>query len=178
MKKKIEMVVIDFDGTACKFDYGKFGSSWDAFATVCGVYEQMDQLLSIYYPQKEKEGEWGREQLKLWVGKPINLVDKLKPFPYSKGFKEFVNSRNGKVMGFLSSGLNIIVDEAAKELKLDFSISTELQQKKGILIGEFGRVVPLWKKQGVLLDLLKRYSFSPEQTCYVGIMKMIFLVLI
>lgn len=165
---KIEIVVLDFDGTSCHFNYGTFGSSWDAFANICGVYEQMNRLLSIYYPQKDKEEEWGKEQLKLWVGKPIELVNKLKPFPYSNGLREFVSSRNGMLTGFLSSGLNIIVDEAAKELGLDFSISTELQQEDGILTGEFGNIVPLWEKDKNFLDLLAKYNLSPEQSCYVG----------
>lgn len=165
---KIEIVVIDFDGTACKFSCGRFGSSWDAFATACGVYEEMDRLSSIYYHQKEKEDEWGREQSKIWVGKPIALVNNLKPFPYSKGFKEFISSKNGRIAGFLSSGLNLVVDEAARELDLDFSISTELQHHKGVLTGQFGRIVYLWKKHEAFLELLKRYGLSPEQSCYVG----------
>jgi len=165
---KIEIVVLDFDGTSCHFNHGTFGSSWDAFASVCGVYKKMNKLLSIYYPQKDKEEEWGREQLKLWIGKSIKLVDKLKPFPYSKGLKEFVNSKNGLHIGFLSSGLNIVVDEAARELNLDFSISTELQQENGKLTGKFGKIVPLWEKDKIFLDLLANYNLSSEQSCYVG----------
>ncbi len=168
MKNRIKITVLDFDGTACKFNYGRFGSSWDAFAVVCGVYEEMDRLLTIYYPQKEKEDEWGREQLKLWTGKSVGLVEKLKPFPYSDGLREFADSRNGMIAGFLSSGLNIVVDEAAKELNLDFSISTELQQNNGILTGRFGEIVPLWKKHEKFLKLLKKYGFPPSQSCYVG----------
>ncbi len=165
---KTKIIVIDFDGTACKFECGRFGSSWDAFATACGVYEEMNRLLSIYYGQKEKEDEWSREQLKLWVGKPVALVNKLKPFPYSAGFKEFIDSRNGMPMGFLSSGLNLIVEEAARELNLDFSMATELRHNNGVLTGEFGKVVYLWKKQEAFLELLRRYGVQPEQSCYIG----------
>ena len=167
MRNEIKVVVCDFDGTACKFNHGNF-SSWDAFSNICGVHEEMNQLLENYYPHKEKQEWMTKKGISLFKGKSISLVDKLKPFPYSNGFKEFVNSKDGKTVGFLSSGINIIVDESAKELGLDFSIATELYHKDGILTGKSGRIVPLWNKEKLFLELLEKYNFLPEQSCYVG----------
>ncbi len=168
MKNKIKMVVIDFDGTACEFNYGNFSSSWDAFSNICGIYKKMNQHLKKYYSNREKEEWMTKEAVKLFKGKTVSLVDKLKPFPYSNGFREFINSKDGKIMGFLSSGLNIIVDEAAKELSLDFSISTELEIKNDIITGNAKKIIPLWKKNEIFSELLKKYNFSFEQVCYVG----------
>jgi phosphoserine phosphatase len=168
MKNKIKIAVIDFDGTACEFNHGNFSSSWEAFSNVCGVNKELNQLLDDYYHCKRKEEWMTKKGVKLFSGKSINLVDKLKPFPYSSGFVNFVNSRNGFLLGFLSSGLNIIVDEAAKELNLDFSISTELETKNGIITGNVKKIIPLWNKEKPFLELLKKYNFLPEQSCYVG----------
>jgi len=168
MENKIKLIVMDFDGTACHFFGGNYGSSWDAFSNVCGVYEKMNSLLRNYYAQPEKEEWMTREAVKLFKGKSIKLVDNLKPFPYSKGFVDFVNSRNGMPTGFLSSGLNVIVDEVVKELKLDFAISTELESENDILTGKVKRIIPLWKKEQILFELLDKYSVSPIQLCYIG----------
>ncbi len=168
MKNKIKIVIFDFDGTACNFNYGNFNSSWDAFSNVCGVNKELNQLLDNYYHHKEKEELMTKKGVKLFSGKSINLVNKLKPFPYSPGFVNFVNSRNGFFLGFLSSGLNVVIDEVAKELNLDFSISTELETKDGIITGNVKKIIPLWNKEKSFLELLKKYDFLPEQSCYVG----------
>lgn len=168
MGNKIGIVVIDFDGTACEFNHGNFSSSWDAFSNICGVQEKMNHLLENYYANKEKEEWMTRKGISFFKDKQINLVNKLKPFPYSNGFKEFVNSKNGRIMGFLSFGINLIVDESAKELNLDFSVSTQFKYKNGIITGKSGRIVPLWNKEKLFLELLEEYNFLPEQSCYIG----------
>ena len=170
MENKIKLLVLDFDGTSCHFDNGNFGSSWDAFTSVCGVYDELHSLLKKYYFQHEKEEFMTREAGKLFRGKPISLVESLRPIPYSDGLKDFLNSRNGNgiKIGFLSSGINIVVNEAASELNLDFSLSTELKSNRGFLTGEVGKIISLWNKEKFLYELLDNYSLSLNDLCYVG----------
>ena len=170
MERKIQAVFLDGDGTAWHYQNSDFGSSWGAIANAFGLCKDYDLLLKKYYLQKDKEGQWAREQVAYFKGKSIKKAEKsVYPIPYTKGVVEFARKTKGKIQrGLLTTGLDIIAHKAAQELDLDFCLCNILNRENGYFTGTVDYNVPLWNKHVNFIRICAEKKIKFDRVCYVG----------
>jgi HAD superfamily phosphoserine phosphatase-like hydrolase len=171
MKKKVEAIICDMDGTLVNYPNEPFRSSWDALAEALPktLREQWRELRDFYYPKKELCGEWYKKQVALLKG--IRLTDiegHLFPAPYSSGVEDFFSNRNGYVKGIVSAGVGFVAERIAKELSFDFVVGIPIEVKNGTFTGEGECISYLWRKDLDILKVANENHLNLQRTIYVG----------
>jgi len=168
--KNIKLIALDVDGTLVHYDRGDFGSSWDTLSYSLGVFDEIQELLKEYYPQREKHREWTEKEILLYKGKKVKDTHKhLYPIPYSAGAREFANKSKGKLIrGILSTSIDLVAKKISDELSFDFCLCNVLGRENGEFNGEIDYIVPLWEKHLVLEEFCKKEGVSLENVAYVG----------
>lgn len=164
-----KLLVFDMDGTLIKFNFGKFGSSWEAIASACGVLDSFLEMQSYYYQQKNKEKEWCEKSARLFAGQNVEQLRKrLLPLPYQGNIQTFLANTDNYLMGCATSGLDVVVKLVQEDLGFNFVVCTELEKVNGNLTGKIIKRVPLWKKHLALENKLKEYGKSMKDVIYIG----------
>ncbi len=168
---EIEAIISDMDGTLVQFENSDYKSSWDAIGNQLTGWrkDQWFLNLEVYYKEKDKLSEWAESDAMLLKG--INakeILQGLRPIPYSNGAKEFFNNGHGKLSGILSGGVSLVADELKDELNMDFALSCKLKIENDYFTGEV-EVLDMWKKHEILEEyLIKNYNIKMENVCYIG----------
>jgi len=88
MKKNIDLLIFDGDGTLWNYQNSCFGSSWDALSEALGIKEETDKLMQQYYGKTHLNGEWVRKQVNMFKGGDVKLAeDRLYPIPTGEDTK-------------------------------------------------------------------------------------------
>jgi len=180
--KMIKLIATDFDGTLVHFENEPYNSSWDALGSLLDE-EKKQKWYNIrdYHISKLKNcskqdnskiyADWFDSQLSLLKGYTEDFFkEKILPLKYSEGAKEFfsIAKKRGKIIGILSSGIDFIVEEAARELEMDFCLSTLICKEEEIFTGKGISIVNLENKLEHLKKICKNYKVNIEEVCYFG----------
>ncbi len=177
----IKLIISDFDGTIAQL-HGQYQSSWDSVGNLLKKQkrEEWFAVRDFYLGKIHKAGsitdklrleaQWFAQDLYLMKGENVeNLLQRIE-MNYTKGAREFFKEmkKQGKIIGILSAGVDFIIEKAAKELEMDFSICTKIYHKNGILTGEGEDVVDLQNKLDWFKKLRKKYHIRPKEVVYLG----------
>ena len=185
---QVKLLLFDGDGTLVSFRHedpdhpiNRFESSYDAVGFASGNWQRWIEVRDTYYhmvianPDKpEIYEEWCRKQAGFLKGiKVAYIMEQLTPLNYVSGAREFFNEirqkkERGYITGIVSSGLNIVMDKVKEELGLDFSISTKLDVRDGVLTGRDDYIVPFFGKDEQVRNVAQEYGASLKQTAYFG----------
>lgn len=178
---KIKLIVSDFDGTIAQL-HGPFQSSWDSIGNLLENkkrkewFEVRDKYIGQIHKTKSVkdklkiEGEWFAQDLRLMKGQNVAYLLKNIEMNYTEGAKEFFREmkKQGKIIGILSAGIDIIIEKVAKELEMDFFVCSKVYQQRGIITGEGKDVVNLQNKLAWFKKLREKYKVKPEEAAYFG----------
>ena len=170
MGRRIRAIIFDLDGTLVRYHGVEFESSWGAVAAAAGKQEESGRILREFLPRRDAYQEWVERDAALLAGISVEVITaKIFPPPYATGAREAIAALRGRyTMGILSSGVDLVADQACKELGLDFSVANRLLIEDGRFTGESETVVDLWKKADVMKEIAAKHNLDLSEICFVG----------
>jgi len=168
--RRIRAIIFDLDGTLVRYHGVEFESSWGAVAAAAGKQEESGRILREFLPRRDAYQEWVERDAALLTGISVEVITaKIFPPPYATGAREAIAALRGRyTMGILSSGVDLVADQACKELGLDFSVANRLLIEDGRFTGESETVVDLWKKADVMKEIAAKHNLDLSEICFVG----------
>ena len=167
---KVDLIVVDMDGTAVQYPNQPFSSTWDALQELLSDEEKVEwvRLRDFYVGKPDLYKKWFNEQVALLEGKSVSDAEKvLFPIPYSKGFLDFFRSNNDFKKAILSSGVDLVVRKIAEEANFGDYICHSLETTNGVFTGR-GRCWKSLDKVEYLHALSDRLEIPLSRTCYIG----------
>ncbi len=170
MGRRIRAIIFDLDGTLVRYHGVEFESSWGAVAAAAGKQEESGRILRKFLPRRDAYQEWVERDAALLTGISVEVITvKIFPPPYATGAREAIAALRGRyTMGILSSGVDLVADQACKELGLDFCVANRLLIEDGRFTGESETVVDLWKKADVMKEIAAKHNLDLSEICFVG----------
>lgn len=167
---KIDLIVVDMDGTAVQYPNKPFSSTWDALQGILSEEEKVEwiRLRDFYVGRKSQYQEWFDSQVSLLKGKRVSDAEGvLFPIPYSPGFLDFFRFNNGFKKAILSSGVDLVVRKIAQEANFGDYMCQDLETTSGVFTGR-GRCWNSLDKVEHLNVLSDRLAIPLSRACYIG----------
>ena len=171
MKKKVEIKIVATDVDGVIFDVS---SSWREFHKRLGTLnlERLERLRSLYLEGKISYLEWAKEEVKVWKGiKYEEFVKIVESFPWVEGANEVFPNLKRKdyyLIAVSSGGIKRAVKKRLESLGFDEIYSNDLEEKDGIVTGNFICEVEHEKKHKVIEKVLKRKNLSWKEVAVIG----------
>lgn len=171
---KIKAVFFDMDGTIVQYQLPTGFSTWAAIGWAFRIFNEMEEWVDEYLEGMITYGEIWKACAKRIKGQPYRAaIHTLFPCagspPYSRGFVDCVNTLSPHYqMGIVSSGISIVSQAIAKNLKLDFEVSNHLGVTKDVFDGTYSVPVPFDQKLKSVKKQAKALHVSLKEICFVG----------
>ncbi|MDG6986114.1 MAG: HAD-IB family phosphatase [Nitrososphaerota archaeon] len=168
MRRSFALAAFDVDGTVLEHN-----SSWVAIHKAFGTEHLGAASLKLYTEGKIDYREFMRRDIASWPkGVTRREIEEiLSAYKIRKEAPGTIEElkRMGMKTALVSSGIDILAKQVAKDLGMDYLLANALKfDKKGFLQPTgIGRVDPFRKDQAYL-KLLRRVGVSPERTIAVG----------
>jgi len=165
----LKLVAFDMDGTLVDVE-----SSWrvvhDHFS------DHNDEGLRRFLANEIDDEEFIRSDVRVWWRHAPDLTVEdleriLAPVPLMPGAKELIDGvhARGARSAIVSGGIDILARRIARELGIEVALANGLRvDSDGRLTGEGIVRVPIHGKEGVLAQLQRQLSVTPEETASVG----------
>src|SRR3989344_3085021 len=135
---KVDLIVVDMDGTAVQYPNQPFSSTWDALQGILSEEERLEwvRLRDLYAGNSGLYEKWFNAQVALLKGKRVGDAERfLFPIPYSPGFLDFFQNNNGFKKAILSSGIDLVVKKIAEEANFGDYVCQSLETASGFFTG-------------------------------------------
>ncbi len=159
------MVVFDMDGTLIETK-----SSWWLIHEAMGTKDQARDYERMYRDGTIDYDRWAELDISTWIGRDFSpALSVLKGVRLMKGARDAVNllRSNGFIVGVVSAGLNVVLDQVLKEVSLDFYEANELELRNNIVVGWKTRV-GYHDKGRKVIELSERFSIPLNRIIVVG----------
>jgi phosphoserine phosphatase len=167
--RDIRLISFDVDGVIFNIN-----SSWLEFHKQLGTLdlERLENLQQSYLKGKISYKQWADEEVSVWKGIPYKkFVEICNSFPFVNGAEEAIKElkEKGYILYAVSSGgLQRPVTERLKNLGFESIYSNDLEEKEGILTGNFILNVEFRKKHEILHKITEKENISFEECAVVG----------
>ncbi|NHJ13300.1 MAG: HAD family hydrolase [Candidatus Thorarchaeota archaeon] len=163
---KFRLAVFDVDGTLTNHS-----SIWWRLHEHFGT----EALGKVYYDQYF-EGtisykQWADFDAALWKGQPLqSVMEVVRNTELTMGAKEAIDTlkERGVQVAILSSGLDVMADDIAKRLGIDYVITNHLLHKDGILTGDVDVRVGWAEKADELERISQHFHTALNETAFIG----------
>ena len=165
--QKFKLAIFDLDGTLTQersiWEYiHKQLGKWYGFAE-----EYQNQFLagSISYER------FCELDAQVWKGMKVEeLLEIVKTVPFHCGVDELINHLKNKnlKLAMVSSGLSLLSNWVHQKYGFDYSVSNDLIQENGVLIGKVKIQVYYDKKAEWVEKILKQFRVKPEEVIAIG----------
>jgi phosphoserine phosphatase len=162
----IKLVVFDVDGTLTNHS-----SVWWRLHEHFGTTKEGKQYYNQYFSNEITYDQWADLDAGLWKGKSVNEVMKVvKATQLTSGSEETIQTlrRHGLKTAILSGGLDIMADEIAQRVGIDFVLTNRLHHKNGLLTGRVDNLVAWGGKAEQIHQVNNHFGIPLENTAFVG----------
>ncbi len=163
---EIRLVVFDLDGTLTQHS-----SVWWRLHELFGTEEKGRIYYDQYFAGEINYDQWADYDAALWTGKSVSEVMKVvtatKLVP---GVHETITTlhESGIMTAILSGGLDIMAENIAQRVGIDYVLTNKLGHKDGVLTGTVENIVGWGEKVDHIQKILDHYNVTLEQTAFVG----------
>lgn len=168
MTKRYRLASFDMDGTVLEHN-----SSWVAIHRAFGTEHLGAASLRLYTEGKIDYKEFMRRDISSWPSgvRKAEIEEILSGYKLRKEAPEVMEELRamGMKTALVTSGIDILAKDVARDLKMDYLIANGLRfDKDGVLLPTgIGRVDPT-RKDLAYMKLLRRIGVQPKQSIAVG----------
>jgi len=162
----IRLVVFDVDGTLTQHS-----SVWWRLHELFGTTKEGRIFYDQYFAGEINYDQWADYDAALWTGKPVDEVMKVvEATKLVPGVRDTITTLNdnGIKTAILSGGLDIMAEDIAQRIGIDYVLTNKLGRKDGILTGKVENIVGWGEKADHIQKILDHYDVTLEQTAFVG----------
>lgn len=162
----IQLVVFDVDGTLTKHS-----SVWWRLHEAFGTTVEGKMYFDQYFAGKLSYQEWADLDAGLWVGEPIDKVmDVVRATELVSGAKETIDElhKHGLHTAILSGGLDIMANDIARRVGIEYVLTNRLIHKDGVITGDVDILVGWGEKVQEIQHVVEHFSIPLEKTAFVG----------
>lgn len=162
----IQLVVFDVDGTLTKHS-----SVWWRLHQHFGTTEEGKQYYDKYFAGEINYDMWADLDAGLWKGKTLDEVMKVvTATQLTPGSEEAIQTLKDHDLktAILSGGLDIMANDIARRVGIDYVLTNILRHEKGILTGDVDNLVAWGGKADVVHQINKHFEIPLEKTAFVG----------
>lgn len=166
LKLRIKLVVFDVDGTLTQHT-----SVWWRLHELFGTTEQGRRYFDQYFAGEIDYAQWADLDAALWKNQPLEpVLEAVRNTQLVPGASEAIQAirAHGIRTAILSGGLDIMADDVAKRLGIEFVLTNKLQHENAFLTGKVENVVGWAEKSEHMQTVLDYFGVTFEQTAYVG----------
>jgi len=162
----IKLVVFDLDGTLTTHN-----SSWWRLHEVFGTHEKGGVYYDEYFAGKLSYQEWAELDAGLWKGRSLDevqkIVDETRLMP---GAVEVVNNLklNGIDVAILSGGIDILAEQIADRVGIDYVLVNKIGHNNGIITGEVEVLVGWGGKAKEIEQISDDFNVPLSEIAFVG----------
>jgi phosphoserine phosphatase len=166
LKLGIKLVVFDVDGTLTQHS-----SVWWRLHGLFGTTEKGRIYFEQYFAGEIDYVQWADLDAALWKGQPYDrVIEAVRNTQLVKGAKEAIQilKEHNIRTAILSGGLDVMADDIAQRVGIEYVLTNKLVHSDGFLTGEVEYVVGWAEKSEHIQKVLDHFGLSLEQTAFVG----------
>jgi len=166
LKLVIKLVVFDVDGTLTQHS-----SVWWRLHELFGTTKEGRIYFDQYFSGVINYQQWADYDAALWKDQPVERVmEVVRNTHLVEGAEEAIRilrEHNIKT-AILSGGLDIMADDIARRVGIDFVLTNKLIYNNGYLTGAVENVIGWAEKAKYIHKILDHFGVSSEDTAFVG----------
>jgi len=162
----IKLVVFDVDGTLTQHS-----SVWWRLHELFGTTKEGRIYFEQYFAGEINYQQWADYDAALWKGQPVERVmEVVRNTRIVEGAVEAIQilREHDVKTAILSGGLDIMADDIARRVGIDFVLTNKLIHKNGYLTGTVENVIGWAEKAKYIHKILDHFNVSPSETAFVG----------
>ncbi len=162
----VRLVVFDADGTLTTHS-----SIWWRLHQEFGTTREGRMYYDQFFAGELDYNTWADLDASLWKGQPINSVmHVVRQTSLVPGAAETVRAlkQAGIETAILSGGLDVLADDIAARLGIDYVLTNRLIHRNGILTGEVETLVGWGEKKKEIKQIVDHFGVSLTETAFVG----------
>ena len=166
MTLTIKLVVFDVDGTLTQHS-----SVWWRLHDLFGTTKEGRIYFEQYFAGEINYQQWADYDAALWKGQPVERVmEVVRNTRIVEGAVEAIQilREHDVKTAILSGGLDIMADDIARRVGIDFVLTNKLIHKNGYLTGTVENVIGWAEKAKYIHKILDHFNVSPSETAFVG----------
>jgi phosphoserine phosphatase len=162
----IQLVVFDVDGTLTQHS-----SVWWRLHELFGTTKEGRQYFDQYFAGEINYEQWADFDAALWKGQPVSkvmkIVEETELVPGAPEAIQVLKEHNIKT-AILSGGLDIMADEIAKRVGIDYVLTNRLGIDGDVLSGKVENIVGWAEKAEHINTILDHFEIPLGNTAFVG----------
>ncbi|MGY5876047.1 MAG: HAD family phosphatase [Candidatus Thorarchaeota archaeon] len=162
----IKLVVFDVDGTLTRHS-----SIWWRLHEHFGTEDEGRAYYNQYFAGEITYDEWADLDAGLWTGKSVEAVlDVVRNSELVPGAIETISTLrdHGIHLAILSGGLDILANDIASRLGIDYVLTNLLEHSNGVLTGKVENLVGWGDKAKEILQICEHFGVSLGETAFIG----------
>ncbi|MBN2228867.1 MAG: HAD family phosphatase [Candidatus Thorarchaeota archaeon] len=162
----IQLVVFDVDGTLTQHS-----SIWWRLHELFGTTKEGRVYFDQYFAGKINYQQWADYDAALWTGKPVDIVlEAVRNTKLVPGAQEAVSilTKHNIHSAILSGGLDIMADDIAERIGIDYVLTNKLGRKNGFLTGTVENVIGWAEKAEHIGKITDHFGVTLKQTAFIG----------
>jgi phosphoserine phosphatase len=162
----IKLVVFDVDGTLTRHT-----SIWWRLHEAFGTQDEGRVFFDKYFAGETTYRQWANSDAGLWKGKPLSQVMEIvRSTELIPGAKETIKSLRdmGISVAILSGGVDLLADDVARRVGIDYVLTNKLRHDNGTLTGEVEVLVEWGQKMRHIKQVADHFGVPLKETAFVG----------
>ncbi|MHA2379705.1 MAG: HAD family hydrolase [Candidatus Thorarchaeota archaeon] len=162
----VRLVVFDVDGTLTNHS-----SIWWRLHEHFGTEEKGRLYYDQYFAGEINYNQWADLDASLWKGQSVEEVRRLvKATELVPGASETITrlKEAGIKVAILSGGLDILAEDVARRVGVEYALTNRLLHSNGILTGEVESKVGWGEKVQEIRQICNHFNVSLKETAFVG----------
>lgn len=163
---RIKLVVFDVDGTLTRHN-----SIWWRLHEVFGTEKKGKAFYDQFFAGKITYDQWAHYDASLWRGKSLKEVTRVvRETELVPGAEETVRALKnaGISVAILSGGVDLLADDVAQRVGIDYVLTNKLRHSRGRLTGEVEVHVGWGEKVQEISQIVDHFGVSLDETVFVG----------
>lgn len=163
---EIKLVVFDVDGTLTQHS-----SVWWRLHELFGTTKEGRVYFDQYFSGEINYQQWADYDAALWKGQPLDRVMEVVHNTHLvEGAEETIKilKEHGIKTAILSGGLDIMADDIARRVGIDYVLTNKLIHSNGYLTGTVENVIGWAEKAKFIHKIFNHFSVSSTETAFVG----------
>jgi phosphoserine phosphatase len=162
----IKLVVFDVDGTLTYHT-----SIWWRLHEAFGTQDEGRVFFDKYFAGEITYKQWANLDASLWKGRPLSRVMEIvRSTELVTGAKETIKSlkQTGISVAILSGGIDLLADDVAHRVGIDYVLTNKLRHSDGVLTGEVDVHVEWGQKVSNIKQVADHFGVALRETAFVG----------
>ncbi len=162
----IRLVVFDSDGTLTTHS-----SIWWRLHQEFGTTVEGRRYYDQFFAGEIDYDTWARLDAELWAGQPMDAIERVvRNTELTPGARETIDALKaaGLDVAILSGGLDVMANDVADRLGIDYVLTNRLDHRNGVLTGVVENKVAWGEKREAIRQIVEHFGVSLEETAFVG----------